>query len=143
MARVRGGELAWADLRQPFFDGFHHSLVAFAGAGNNLIVEHIFDGEGWLDAVALLLEPFDVFFVGLHCSLQELTRRQATRGDRPAGSAERDFHAIHRGLSYDLEVQSEAPLEANVERVLTAWRARQPPSAFADLARTVRRRSGA
>lgn len=134
LERVRSGEFAWADFRGPFFDGFHRSIAAFALAGNNLIVEHIFDTEGWLDRVVRLLAECDVFFVGLHCSVDELNRREAARGDRPAGSAEADFHTIHRGLVYDLELDCEEPVEANAERLLAAWGERRAPGVFARMA---------
>ena len=122
--RIERGEFRWRDMRAPFFDGFHRSLAAYADAGNNLIVEHILDTPGWHAQLATLLAPFDVFFVGVHLPLAELVRREAARGDRAAGDAERDFNTIHRGLSYDHEVQNERPLEPNVDALLAAWRSR-------------------
>jgi len=135
MARFRSGEFRWGDARARFFAGFHQSLAAYAGAGNNLMLEHILDTPGWSADLVQLFAPFDVFFVGIHCSLPELVRRETARGDRPAGSARQDYDAIHRGLLYDLEIQSEDGTGENVNRILSAWRARKSPSAFAQLAR--------
>jgi chloramphenicol 3-O phosphotransferase len=132
--RFKSGEFQWRDSRSRFFGGFHLSLAAYASAGNNLILEHILDTDGWLDELVALLKPFDVFFVGVHCSLPELQRREAARGDRPAGSAEMDFNTIHHDMRYDFEIQSEDGVEANVDRILAAWKARQSLSAFARLA---------
>jgi chloramphenicol 3-O phosphotransferase len=130
-ARIKSGEFNWrGDIRRQFFDGFHRSLAAYAEAGNNLILEHIIDTPGWHEDLVRLLAPFDVFFVGVHCSVEELNRREAARGDREIGSAERDFHTIHQGLRYDFEVQSEAGVEGNVARLIVAWQARRAPSAF-------------
>jgi chloramphenicol 3-O phosphotransferase len=123
-ARFKAGDFAWREHRAAFFEGFHRSPPAYAGAGNNLIVEHIFDTPGWIERVARLLKPFDVFFVGLHAPLDELVRREAARGDRPIGDAERDFHSVHRGMRYDFEVLSAEPVEANTEALLAAWRRR-------------------
>lgn len=81
--RLKSGDFLWSHMRKPFFDGFHRSLPAYAGAGNNLIVEHILDTPGWADDLKTLLAPFDVFFVGVRCSLAVLQRRERTRGDRP------------------------------------------------------------
>jgi chloramphenicol 3-O phosphotransferase len=134
MARVRTGEFDWQSMRAPFFEGFHRSLAAYASAGNNLILEHILDTPGWLDELVALLMPFDVLFVGVHCSLEELQRREALRGDRQVGSAERDFNAIHNGLTYDLELDGEASVERNIEALLEAWTMRQRPTAFELLA---------
>ena len=134
--RIERGDFAWADMRKPFFDGFHHSLAAYAGAGNNLVVEHILDTPGWLDDLVGLLAPFDVFFVGVHATLPELIRREAARGDRPVGSAEQDFTTIHRGMRYDVEVDSDSSPETNVGRIIAAWRARKAPSVFRQMAST-------
>lgn len=129
-ARIASGEFRWRDMRRPFFDGFHQSLAAYAQCGNSLIVEHILDTPGWHDDLIALLAPFDIFFVGVHCSLPELIRRERARGDRPVGSAEQDFKTIHHGLRYDLEISAELNAEDNVERVISAWKARTKPSAF-------------
>jgi chloramphenicol 3-O phosphotransferase len=133
MDRIKSSEFDWRAMRAPFFDGFHRSLAAYADAGNNLILEHILDTEGWLEQLAELFSPHDVFFVGVHCLLDELRRREAARGDRPAGSAEQDYHAVHDRLTYDLELDGTAPVVANVDRLLSAWAARERPSAFARL----------
>lgn len=133
-ARIATGEFRWREMRAGFFDGFHRSLPAYASAGNNLIVEHILDTGGWLDDLVALLAPFDVFFVGLHCSRDELIRREAARGDRPLGSAARDHATIHRGLRYDLELGSQRAPEENAARLIASWQARSAPSVFAGLA---------
>ena len=133
-ARFKSGEFDWKAARAPFFDGFHRSLAAYAGAGNNLVLEHILDTEGWLDQLVDLFAPFDVFFVGVHCPLDELVRREAMRGDRPAGSAAKDFHTIHKGLEYDFEVHSDRDATDNVARIIAAWEARTAPSVFGRMA---------
>ena len=129
-ARIASGEFPWGQLRANFFAGFHLSLAAYAAAGNNLIVEHIFDTDGWLAEVATRLAPYDVYFVGLHCSLDELARREAARGDRPTGSAARDHGHVHRNMTYDLELDGEHPVNDNVARLMAAWEQRHPPSAL-------------
>lgn len=130
MTRFKSGEFSWQAQRAAFFDGFHRSVAAFADAGNNLVLEHILDTPGWREQLAGLLAPHEVLFVGLHVPLDELKRREAVRGDRPAGSAEADFHAVHEGLRYDLELDASRDVEANVAAVIGAWAARRPRSAF-------------
>ncbi|UJW86329.1 chloramphenicol phosphotransferase CPT family protein [Devosia sp. SL43] len=132
--RFKSGEFDWKAARAPFFDGFHRSLAAYVAAGNNLILEHILDTNGWLEQLVELLSPFDVFFVGVHCPLDELIRREALRGDRPVGSAARDFETIHRGLSYDFEVQSDRDAAENVAAIIDSWTSRTGDSVFARLA---------
>lgn len=133
-ARYRQGDFNWKADKAAFFDGFHHSLAAYAGAGNNLILEHILEGEGWLDELVTLFAPFDVYFVGVHCALDVLVQRETERGDRPIGSAAQDFHTIHNGVTYDLEVRSDGDSEIAVQQILDGWNCRATPSIFARMA---------
>ena len=128
--RFRDGEFRWSDARAPFFDGFHRSLKAYADAGNNLILEHILDTDGWLEALAELLARHDVFFVGTHCPLELLVEREAARGDRPIGSARQDHETVHGGKAYDLELNSTDGTDVNIEKLLAAWRSGQRQSRF-------------
>lgn len=128
--RIKSGAFNWKLMRKPFFDGFHASLAAYAQAGNNLIVEHILDTPGWQGELAALLQPFDVLFVAVHLPLDELERREAARGDRAVGSAAQDFHTIHQQRTYDLDVETLDGVDANVEKVLRAWRGERQASRF-------------
>lgn len=129
-ARIRSGEFPWSAMRDAFFEGFEQSLAAYVSRGNNLIVEHIMESRAWLLRLVRLLAGQDVFFVGLHCDLAELERREIARGDRRIGDARRDFHQIHSYCRYDAELDSAVPPEANADRLIAAWRARTTPSAF-------------
>jgi len=131
MERFRRGDFDWSDARSAFFDGFHASLAAYADAGNNLIVEHILDTEGWIETLRRLFAPHDVFFVAVHCPLPLLISREAERGDRRPGSAQRDFETIHAGRLYDLELDCEDGTDANVQALLAAWRSGRRSSEFA------------
>jgi chloramphenicol 3-O phosphotransferase len=138
--RFRSGEFTWSEKRQAFFDGFHASLAAYANAGNDLILEHILDTDEWLEALRTLLAEHDVLFVAVHCPPDLLIERERQRGDRPAGSALRDFETIHVGKVYDLELDTRAGVDANVERILAAWRSPVRASSFR--ARTMEARRG-
>ncbi|MGI6244785.1 MAG: chloramphenicol phosphotransferase CPT family protein [Pseudochelatococcus sp.] len=130
LSRFRSGEFVWSDARKAFFDGFHASLAAYADAGNNLILEHILDTDGWLETLRGLLARHDVFFVAVHCPLDVLIAREIARGDRPVGSARRDHETIHIGKSYDLELNSVDGVEVNVDKLLAAWRNARRSSSF-------------
>ncbi|MEM1066362.1 MAG: AAA family ATPase [Pseudomonadota bacterium] len=131
MARFASGDFSWRAARAGVFAGFHASLGAYAAAGNNLILEHILDTEGWAEELRTLFTPYDVLFVGLHCPLAVLEARETARGDRPEGSARADFENVHGGRCYDIEVQSDDGVEANAARVLAAWRSGHRVSEFA------------
>ena len=128
--RIRTGEFPWEELREPFFDGFHGCIPVLAEAGNNLIVEHIIETQAWMQRLARLLAKLDVFFVGIHCPLPELERRERERGDRRIGEAKTDFETIHEFVAYDFEVSGTVSTDENVSSVIDAWKSRTSPSSF-------------
>lgn len=134
MERFRRGDFRWKDQRSAFFEGFHRSLVAYASSGNNLLLEHILEDPEWVSDLALGFQPFDVFFVGLHCDLDELVRWETARGDRKPGSAADDFHRIHKGQRYDLQLDASQPVTDNAAHLISAWTSRRGPSVFERLA---------
>ena len=138
--RIDRGHFRWNDLRPRFFAGFHASLPALAAAGNNLVVEHIIETKEWIDRLVNLLQGSDVFFVGVHCPLEELERREYARGDRRIGEAKADFETTHRFCEYDMEVRSTLPAEENARNIITAWKNRQKHN---PVERIVRRQSAA
>jgi len=125
----RGGRFDWSQLRPKFFDGFHNVLPAFASAGNNLIVEHIIESPDWMDNLVELLKDFDVFFVGLHCSIEVIEKRERERGNRQIGEAQ--YHMkTHDYCTYDLEVECQDDVLKNAQTIITAWQKRKSLSAF-------------
>ena len=134
--RFRRGEFRWADYREAWFTGFERALPAYLSAGNDLIVDYILETEDGARAFVASLAGFDVFCVGVHCPLQELERRERSRGDRRLGDARRDFETIHAHCAYDLEVDSTRPADENAAAVLAAWAGRTRPSAFERMAET-------
>ena len=130
MGRFQSGDFNWKNARKAFFDGFHASLAAYANAGNNLILEHILDTDGWMEVLCDLLEKHNVFFVAVHCPIDVLTEREHRRGDRPVGSARRDFETIHVGKLYDLELDGRDDVNRNVEKILSSWRSDKLYSIF-------------
>lgn len=58
---MRSGKFDWLEMRPSVFSGVHRCIPALAGAGNNLIVDHIIEQQSWLDELVQLLTGFDVF----------------------------------------------------------------------------------
>lgn len=126
------GAWAWRTVRPRFFDGFHRCIPALASAGNALIVEHVLESQSWFDDCVRLLAPFDVFFVGVHCPLKELERRERERGDRTLGEGRSHLlEGVHTWGEYDFEVDTSvgSPLE-NALLIKTALTNKVEPSAF-------------
>ena len=129
--RDRKGPFAWPSMRPRVFDGYYRCLPAFTGAGNNLIVDLIVETAEQKHRLAEELEGLDVFYVGLHCPLPELERRERARGDRRLGDARRDFALVHAFGPYDFEVDSSFAPESNADRIVAAWGTRAQPSRLA------------
>ena len=132
-----GGAFDWLNLFPRVLSGFHHSIAALAGGGNNLIVDHVTVArEGWHSSLiecAYLLMPFRAYLVGVHCPLPELLRREQERGDRDVGTAARQFDRVHRYGHYDVEVDTlTATPEACAQHITTVIES-QEPHAFAKL----------
>ena len=128
--QVDRGTFSWPAMRPAVFDGLHRCIPALASAGNNVIFDHIIETEGWLHDLIRYLADFDVFFVGLHCSIEELERREIQRGDRRIGEARADSKIVHSFGVYDLELNSEKPTDDNARILIGEWKKRTAPSAF-------------
>ena len=128
--QIKMGRFPWDQIRPAVFRGIHRCLPALATAGNNLIFDHIIETKAWLYELVSLISGLDVFFVGVHCSLPELERRELQRGDRRPGEARQDFLTVHNIPVYDLEINSERPVEDNAALLIQAWKKREHPSAL-------------
>lgn len=100
-------DLEMAAVHQRLVRGFHRAVAGYASAGNNVIVDHVL-GEHWrLDDCLTVFSGLRVTFVGVHCPLPELERREKERSNRRAGSAARQFPLVHAHGLYDVEVNSD------------------------------------
>ena len=128
--QMRNGTFSWDLMRPSVFKGIHQCLPALATAGNNIIFDHIIETKGFLQELIQLISDLDVFFVGLHCSLSELERREMQRGNRNIGEARTDLETVHQITSYDLELNSENAVGDNAKLLIEAWQKRRRPSAL-------------
>ena len=87
---------------------FHQAIAAVANSGKRVIVDHVLDQKVWLKECATLLKGFEVIFVGLHCPLEELERREISRGDRTRGLARNQYQRVHAHSIYDIELDTSA-----------------------------------
>jgi len=67
--------------------GYHRAVAALASVGNDVIMDYPLSESWRLDDLLDVLERYDVTLVHVHCSPDELDRRERARGDRPAGLA--------------------------------------------------------
>ena len=135
-ARYVIGDDPWAvtDPAGRMISGFHGAIAALAAAGNNVIVDHVLLEIAWVRECAALLAPFRSVFVGVHCSLAELERREAVRADRSIGLARFQHARVHAHHLYDLEVDTstQSPEEC-AGRISAYLRDGHLPTAFGRL----------
>jgi chloramphenicol 3-O phosphotransferase len=82
-------------------------VAAMARAGARVILDEIFLGgatsqQRWQKALA----GVDVLWVGVRCDSAVAVGRELARGDRVQGMAAKQAELVHRGVAYDLEVDT-------------------------------------
>ncbi|MFG2293524.1 chloramphenicol phosphotransferase CPT [Streptomyces sp. NPDC048603] len=82
-------------------------VAAMARAGARIIVDDVFLGGAesqgrWRKA----LDGLDVLWVGVRCDSETAAAREIARGDRARGMAASQADLVHRGVRYDLEVDT-------------------------------------
>lgn len=92
----RALEQAWAQ-----------GLVAMVRAGARIIVDDVFLGgpesqQRWRRT----LDGLRVLWVGVRCDAQVAEGRELARGDRITGMAASQAELVHRGVMYDVEVDT-------------------------------------
>jgi chloramphenicol 3-O phosphotransferase len=104
---IKTGSVADRTLR-----GMRHAIAALAAQGNNLIVDDVML-KGQMAEYKTLLRAFDLFLVGVFAPLDVLEARESRRGDRMIGLARWQYGRVHRGITYDLKVDtgSMTPME--------------------------------
>jgi chloramphenicol 3-O phosphotransferase len=99
--------------------GWIHGVAAMARAGARVIVDEVFLGgaesqQRWLAA----LGDLPVLWVGIRCDSAIAEGREVARGDRIAGMAASQADVVHRGIVYDLEVDTSHAESLECARVI-------------------------
>ncbi|MGI5230351.1 chloramphenicol phosphotransferase CPT [Actinoallomurus sp. CA-142502] len=96
-------------------------VAAMARSGARLIVDEVFLGgpesqRRWREA----LRGLDVLWVGVRCDGTVAAGREIARGDRVPGMAARQADLVHRGVTYDLEVDTARTESLECARIIAA-----------------------
>jgi len=102
LVKIRTGPVADRTFR-----GMRHAIAAMAAVGNDLIVDDVIT-RGQMADYETLLAGFTLHRVGVFASLDVLEARERARGDRMIGLARWQFDRVHRGVTYDLELDTGA-----------------------------------
>lgn len=106
---------------------WYRGLAEMARAGALLIVDEVLLGGGASQArLAAALSGLRIVWVGVRCDAAVATAREASRPDRSPGMAATQASAVHRGVNYDLTVdtthRSAADCARTVAGVMTGGR---------------------
>ena len=82
-------------------------IAAMAHAGARIIVDEVFLGgpasqQRWKNALGAL----SVLWVGVRCDAAVAADRELARGDRVPGMAASQAEVVHRGIAYDLQLDT-------------------------------------
>ncbi|MFF2098144.1 chloramphenicol phosphotransferase CPT [Streptomyces sp. NPDC058202] len=96
-------------------------IAAMARAGARIIVDEVFLGgpasqRRWHDA----LHDLPVLWIGVHCDATVAAGRELARGDRPIGMAASQANTVHRGVTYDLEIDTSHTESIECARMIAA-----------------------
>lgn len=87
--------------------GFRQSIANLAEEGWNVVADDVAEAEDWSD-YRRRLEGLRLITVKVHAPLAILEQREQARGDRMAGLAREQWQRMHRGIGYDLEIDTSA-----------------------------------
>lgn len=102
-----GGEVWVAPGYRGLEQAWYRGLAEMAAAGVGLILDEVFlRGAANQAELAAVLAGLDVVWVGVRCDPAEATAREAARPDRVVGMAAAQAEVVHRGVVYDVEVDT-------------------------------------
>lgn len=110
--------------------GYHRAVAALASVGNDVIMDYPLSEPWRLADLLEVLAPYDVTLVDVHCSAEELDRRERARGDRPLGLARSQAHVFDHDDRDVVVDTTSTPPEACAKAIATELDALAAPKAF-------------
>ena len=106
----RAAEQVWMDA------------VAFlVQSGSRVVLDEVFlSGRAGADRWKQALPGVPILWIGVHCAPEETVRRERARPDRVPGMAALQAGLVHRGMTYDLEVDTTSTPPEELARQIAA-----------------------
>ncbi|GHH53271.1 chloramphenicol phosphotransferase CPT [Lentzea cavernae] len=116
-----GGDVSVGAEFRLLEDAWMAGVAAMVRAGARVIVDDVFLGgaesrQRWEKA----LDGLAVLWVGVRCDAGVAAGRELARGDRVSGMAEAQADLVHRGMSYDVEVDTAKAESVECAKVIAA-----------------------
>ncbi|AVT28735.1 chloramphenicol phosphotransferase CPT [Plantactinospora sp. BC1] len=108
------------------FDELQHAwlvgIAAMARAGARIILDEVFlGGAASQERTRGYLTDLDVLWVGVRCAADVAAGREIARGDRVIGMAVSQAEIVHRGVRYDVEVDSGRTESLDCARTIASY----------------------
>jgi chloramphenicol 3-O phosphotransferase len=111
--------------------GMHQAIAALAGAGNNVLADHVLVEADWVRECAALLADLPAYLVAVRCPLAVAEAREQARENRTLGQARAQFAVVHQHAVYDFEVDTARDSAEACAAQIKAWLGSAPtPAAF-------------
>jgi chloramphenicol 3-O phosphotransferase len=115
----------------PLLSAFHRSIPLIGECGRAMIIDHVVEREDWMNEIVMNREGFTTYCVKVHCSVEELERRETKRGNRKVGLAKWQSQFIHNFIEYDFKIDTEnESTEESVKRLKELFYSDLEPKAF-------------
>ncbi|MFB6903462.1 chloramphenicol phosphotransferase CPT [Streptomyces bacillaris] len=102
-------------------DAWTEGVAAMARAGARIIVDEVFlSGAAGQRRWSEQLGGLGVLWVGVRCAGEVAAGREIARGDRTVGMAAAQAESVHRGVVYDLEVDTTRTESLECARTIAA-----------------------
>lgn len=114
--------LYYGERAQKTYLGLVAATVGILYSGNSVVIDDVANPGKWqVDIWRDALKEFPAVFVGVHCPLEIIEKREKDRGDRPLLSARGQYEIVHKDIEYDLEVNTHTETtQAIVEKIAAA-----------------------
>lgn len=113
------GEVALGEAFRDLERAWTAGIAAMARAGAPVIIDDVFlGGRASQERTRTQLAQMRVLWVGVHCDPETATARELARDDRTAGMAASQATLVHRGVLYDIEVDTTSTSSLECARVI-------------------------
>ncbi len=119
------------ELGNRLMSGMHHSMRAMIDRGNLVLADHVLIEKNWVSELAELFHDQSAYFIGIHCPLDVIEKREIDRKDRTLGSARLQFPVVHQWCEYDLSIDSSITTpEQSADMIIEFLASEKPPTGF-------------
>lgn len=100
------------------------AIKSLLDCGFNVIADHVIIEESWLRHITEVFQPYEFYLVGVHCAKEVIAQREIDRKNRTLGSALLQYDQVHKGINYNLILDStNATPMASAKKLLEAIQA--------------------